>query len=141
MTVLIRKSWLKRCRHKPQKFSLQSTSRRKTIKQLGTGLATAGLFGFSATTFSCAGAKAAKKAAKTPFFKISLAQWSLHRSIFGDALKDYGAFAKALMTDPDSVLQGTINPIDYPAFAKKECGVDAVEFGMEWESINRYYHQ
>ena len=83
------------------------SSRRKTIKQLGTGLAAAGIFGFSATTFSCAGegAQAAKKAAevvkvaKEPFFKISLAQWSLHRSFFGDALKsgDFGAFGKALI--------------------------------------------
>jgi len=76
------------------------TSRRKTIKQLGTGLAAAGLFGFSATTFSCAGegAQAAKKAAeavavaKEPFFKISLAQWSLHRSFFVDAIEFVNTF-------------------------------------------------
>lgn len=106
-------------------------------------MATAGLFGFSATTFSCAGdgAQAAKKAAdavavaKTPFFKISLAQWSLHRSFFGDALNKAGfaGFFKALMTDPDSVLQGELNPIDFPAIAKKEYGVDAVEF------VNTFY--
>ncbi len=119
------------------------TSRRKTIKQLSTGLATAGLFGFSATTFSCAGdgAQAAKKAAeavavaKEPFFKISLAQWSLHRSFFGPARDDksFEDFFKALMTDPDSILQGDINPIDFPAIAKKEYGVDAVEF------VNTFY--
>ena len=119
------------------------TSRRKTIKQLGTGLAAAGIFGFSASTLSCAGegAQAAKKTAeavavaKAPFFKISLAQWSLHRSFFGDALKsgDFGAFGKALMTDPDSLLQGVLNPIDFPAIAKKEYGLDAIEF------VNTFY--
>ncbi len=119
------------------------TSRRKTIKQLSTGLATAGVFGLSASTFSCANdttkttEKMAEKvmAPKAPFFKISLAQWSLHNSFFGDALKngDFQGFFKALMTDSDSVLQGTINPIDFPAIAKKEYGVDAVEF------VNTFY--
>ena len=119
------------------------TSRRKTIKQLSTGLATAGLFGLSTSTFSCASedAKTTEKMAKTattpkePFFKISLAQWSLHNSFFGDILKsgDFAAFGKALMTDPDSVLQGELNPIDFPAIAKKEYGVDAVEF------VNTFY--
>ncbi len=119
------------------------TSRRKTIKQLSTGLAATGLFGLSASTFSCASdaAKTTEKVAKTviapkePFFKISLAQWSLHNSFFGDILKsgDFAAFGKALMTDPDSVLQGELNPIDFPAIAKKEYGVNAVEF------VNTFY--
>lgn len=119
------------------------TSRRKTIKQLSTGFAAAGLFGLSASTFSCASdaAKTTEKVAKTvitpkePFFKISLAQWSLHNSFFGDILKsgDFAAFGKALMTDPDSILQGELNPIDFPAIAKKEYGVDAVEF------VNTFY--
>ena len=64
------------------------TSRRKTIKQISTGLAAAGLFGMSGTLYSCSGEakETAKKAvealpvAKEPFFKISLAQWSLHNS-------------------------------------------------------------
>ena len=83
------------------------TSRRKTIKQLSTGFATAGLFGLSASTFSCAGdgAKTAEKMTKAatlpkePFFKISLAQWSLHNSFFGDILKngDFAAFGKDIL--------------------------------------------
>ena len=120
------------------------TSRRKTIKQLSAGLAATGLFGLSAGTFSaCAGdtKKTTEKMANTPmspkepFFKISLAQWSLHNSFFGDILKsgDFGAFGRALMTDPDSVLQGELNPIDFPAIAKKEYGIDAVEF------VNTFY--
>ena len=118
------------------------TSRRKTIKQLSTGLATAGLFGLSASTFSCANdsAKTTEKMAKPavtpkePFFKISLAQWSLHNSFFGAGIKGgFGAFGKALMTDPDSVLQGELNPIDFPAIARKEYGLDAIEY------VNTFY--
>lgn len=119
------------------------TSRRKTIKQISTGIAAASLFGLSGGFFSCSGdtKKTAEKATETlpmkkePFFKISLAQWSLHRSFFGDILKsgDFTAFGKALMTDPDSVLQGELNPIDFPAIAKNQFGVNAVEF------VNTFY--
>ena len=40
-------------------------------------------------------------------YKISLAQWSLHKSFFGDALNgDWQAFGRLLMESPDSLLQG-----------------------------------
>lgn len=120
------------------------STRRKTIKQLTTGLAATSLFGLSGTAFSCSGdaAKTTKKVAETvpaiakrPFFKISLAQWSLHRSFFGENMRKQGfdVFFKALMTDPDSVLQGTINPIDFPVIAKNQYGLDAIEF------VNTFY--
>jgi len=119
-------------------------TRRKTIKNLSKGLAGLGLFGMGASTFACGGQttkepikEITKKVmtTKQPFFKISLAQWSLHRSFFGDALKsgDFMAFFKTLQTDPDSLLQGELNPIDFPAIAKKQYGVDAVEF------VNTFY--
>jgi sugar phosphate isomerase/epimerase len=43
---------------------------------------------------------------KEPLFKISLAEWSLHRTIFG----------------------GKLSNLDFPATAKKEFGIDAVEY-------------
>ena len=39
-------------------------------------------------------------------FKISLAEWSLHRTLF----------------------DGKLDNLDFPAFAKKEFGIDAVEY-------------
>ena len=119
-----------------------NTSRRKTLKQLGKTLAIGSIAGIPLTTFSCKNGdnKAVKKEIETqpmekePFFKISLAQWSLHRSFFGDALKGgFGPFVKALLSDPDSLLQGKLNPIDFPAIAKKQFGVDAIEF------VNTFY--
>jgi sugar phosphate isomerase/epimerase len=47
-------------------------------------------------------------AAGEPLFKISLAEWSIHRTLFA---KD------AKMTN-----------LDFPAYAKRECGIDAVEY-------------
>lgn len=43
---------------------------------------------------------------KEMFFKISLAEWSLNRSLFGDKLKN----------------------IDFPAYAKNQFGINAVEY-------------
>ena len=118
-------------------------SRRKTIKKISTGLATAGLFSLSSSVLSCAGdgskkaekvVETAKTMAKQPFFKISLAQWSLHKSFFGDSLQGgFGAFAKALQTDPESLLRGKLNPMDFPQIARKQFEVDAIEF------VNTFY--
>jgi L-ribulose-5-phosphate 3-epimerase len=44
--------------------------------------------------------------AEEPLFKISLAEWSLHRTLF----------------------DGKLDNLDFPAFAKNECGIDAVEY-------------
>jgi sugar phosphate isomerase/epimerase len=41
-----------------------------------------------------------------PMFKISLAEWSLHRTLF----------------------DGKLDNLDFPAFAKNECGIDAIEY-------------
>jgi len=67
--------------------------------------------------------------AEAALFQISLAQWSLHRSFFGRALDDgFGAFLKRLRTDPDGVLQGKLDPLDFPVLARERFGIDAVEF-------------
>jgi L-ribulose-5-phosphate 3-epimerase len=57
---------------------------------------------------------------------ISLAQWSLHRTFFGDA---YGpSLRTALQQDPDSVLRGARHPLEFPALARELFGIGAVEY-------------
>ncbi len=62
-------------------------------------------------------------------FSISLAQWSLHRTFFGNALAaGFGAFGQALRTDPESVLQGDRHPLEFAAIARNEFGIGAIEY-------------
>lgn len=63
------------------------------------------LAGLSAGGFALA-ARQALGAEKDPPFKISLAEWSLHKTIFGKKLDN----------------------LDFPATAKKEFGIEAVEY-------------
>lgn len=48
-------------------------------------------------------------------FKISLAEWSLQRSIFGAGLdrNNWSAWKHALKTYPRSVLQGPLDHLDF----------------------------
>ncbi|MEN8124850.1 MAG: TIM barrel protein [Bacteroidota bacterium] len=50
-------------------------------------------------------------------FQISLAQWSLHRTYFGESVSDYQKFTRMLKEDPESVLQGELDPMDFPKVA------------------------
>ncbi len=62
-------------------------------------------------------------------FSVSLAQWSLHRTFFGDALAGgFRAFGETLQMDPNSVLRGTRHPLEFAAIARKEFGIDAIEY-------------
>jgi hypothetical protein len=105
--------------------------RRKFIKKtvlstLGVGLTLPGLFQSCGPTSSQSGQL---------FFSISLAQWSLHRKFFGNSLEaGWEAFGKALREDPGSLLQGSIDPLDFPTVAKNEFGIDAVEY------VNTFYY-
>ncbi len=66
---------------------------------------------------SCTSKKETAKAV-SPNYDISLAQWSLHKSFFGDALNgDWAAFSRLLKENPDSLLQGKMNPNDFPKIA------------------------
>lgn len=113
--------------------------RRKFIKQ--TAYTTAGLgltasilnacsSGSKPTGESANEAETSVAAAIDPlFFKISLAQWSLHNGFFGDALdKGWPVFNEMLVKDPKSILRGDIDPLNFPAIAKNEFGIDAVEY-------------
>lgn len=64
-----------------------------------------------------------------PLFDISLAQWSLHRSIFGETREwPYERFLQVLHSDPQQLYQGTLDPLDFPAHARQAFGIDAVEY-------------
>ncbi len=113
--------------------------RRKFIKQ--TAYTTAGL-GLSASILNActSGSKPTDESQNEApvatavsvdplFFKISLAQWSLHNGFFGDALdKGWPVFNEALVKDPQSILRGDLDPLNFPAIAKNEFGIDAVEY-------------
>ena len=115
-------------------------SRRKSIKRLSTGLAASAILG-STSLLSCKDPKSAAEAVaehatnQKPFFDISLGQWSLHKSFFGDALKNgFGQFVQALQNDPESLLQGVLNPLDFPTIAKNDYGINAVEYCLLYTS-------
>lgn len=118
-----------------------STTRRDSIKVLGGGLAGLGLMGLSNSFLGCQGTSSGPAGGGSKdvydnglFFKISLAQWSLHRAFLGDSLKKgFGAFFHALQSDPSSVLQGNHFPGSFPRMAKTLFGIEAVEF------VNTFY--
>lgn len=69
-----------------------------------------------------------------PDYQISLAQWSLHKAYFGDALSGgFGNFFRLLQEDPDSLLQGEIDPVNFPTLAKSY-GVNIIEL------VNTFYY-
>lgn len=69
-----------------------------------------------------------------PDWNISLAQWSLHNSFFGDALNgNWQEFGRLLKEAPDSLLQGPLKPIDFPSIAKSY-GINTIEL------VNTFYY-
>lgn len=119
-------------------------NRRKAVRNIGTGLAAYSLAGTlplitscndSASNTEAAEATASTTTTTTPmFFKISLAQWSLHKSFFGPIIENgFEPFIQAMQTDPDSALQGELDPIDFPVIARQEFGIDTIEL------VNTFY--
>lgn len=121
-----------------------NNSRRKTIKKIGAGLvAVPTLASAGALLSACGGgsnnsqetaSEEMPKQEASLFFSISLAQWSLNRSFFGES-REWGweEFGKRLRTDPDSLLIGTLDPMDFPSIAKNTYGMDAIEL------VNTFY--
>ena len=70
-------------------------------------------------------AAAAQPSVSEPLFRISLAQWSLNQTIFGPQNDN---FMSLLRTDPDAVLQGTLHPLDFARAARRDYGIDAIEY-------------
>lgn len=70
------------------------------------------------------------------FFDISLAQWSLHRSIFGEETmqKGWEYFGRTIRNkNYGELLKGDIDPIEFPTIAKEQFGITAVEY------VNTFY--
>lgn len=60
-------------------------------------------------------------------FRISLAQWSLHRTFYGTLSPGVDRSA-VLRTNPDAALQGVAHPINFPIIARRDYGIDGVEY-------------
>ena len=64
-----------------------------------------------------------------PLYRISLAEWSYFRELFGPSLSALadGSFGDVLETDPRSLYQGQLDHLDFPARARG-LGIEAVEY-------------
>lgn len=68
------------------------------------------------------------------FFKISLAQWSLHKTYFGDSLEQgFQFFGEALQNNPEDLLRGTEDPLYFAQLAREQFDVEAIEY------VNTFY--
>lgn len=68
------------------------------------------------------------------FFKISLAQWSLHKTYFGNALQQgWEFFGNALQNNPEDLLQGTEDPLYFAQYTRRQFDIDAIEY------VNTFY--
>ena len=96
---------------------MTKNTRRTAIKKIASGVAGYGLVMLSPGIFTFCSSKkpeeqnavGSEQTAEKPaelFFKISLAQWSLHKSLF----------------------DGKMTNLEFPAFAKNEFGIEAVEY-------------
>ncbi|MDW3195898.1 MAG: sugar phosphate isomerase/epimerase family protein [Cytophagales bacterium] len=117
-------------------------SRRKSIKKIGTGLVAIPTIMSSSAILSACGSSGASEQASSAtetlaeetaslFFSISLAQWSLNRAFFGEQRNQpdwWQKFAQALDNDPDSVIQGELDPKNFPSIAKQQFGISAIEY-------------
>ncbi len=76
-----------------------------------------------------AGGPDAAAAGAEPLFRISLAEWSYFRELFGPALSALAddTFGDVLLSDPRSLYQGELDHLDFPARARS-LGFDAVEY-------------
>jgi sugar phosphate isomerase/epimerase len=98
--------------------------KRRDFLKASAGL-TAGI-GLSPLVFTSCG----QAPAQAGLFEISLAQWSLHRRIYGDSLTRLGVFewGRALREDYGSVLAGDLDPLDFAKTARQEYDIAAVEY-------------
>lgn len=95
-------------------------SRRDFIKT--SSLATAGLL-------TLGSAQSVLASTKPELFKISLAEWSVHKAIFGKALaQGWEKFGSMLKNDFESIEKiAELKNIDFPVYARK-LGIEAVEY-------------
>jgi len=68
-----------------------------------------------------------------PLFRISLAQWSLHRAFYGGdpgETMGWDKFNEALHSGDyrSVVMAGDLDPLDFPVIAKRDYGIEGVEY-------------
>jgi len=98
-------------------------TRRKFLKNSAAITGGVSIVGLSSATIS------GYSSSKDPLFKISLAEWSLNKSIFGKSRQlGWEEFAKLLTDDPDALLQGDIKHLDFAKVARQDFGIGAVEY-------------
>ena len=67
-------------------------------------------------------------------FSISLAQWSLHRTYYGEHIKKgWAHMSKLLREDPAAAVASGPDPSDFPILTRTEFDIDAVEY------VNQFY--
>jgi sugar phosphate isomerase/epimerase len=100
-------------------------SRREFLAR--TGMVTAGclLGGWAGRSGTSSG--------ESELFEISLAQWSLHRSLYGDGRRKLAGLSakevrQAFLDDTASILHGKLDPLDFARTARQEFGLNAVEY-------------
>lgn len=60
--------------------------------------------------------------------RLSVSQWSLNCLHFGKAREDWSTFSRLLETDPNAVIQGSLTPLDFPAFVRDTFSIYAVDY-------------
>ncbi len=109
----------------------KSFTRRDFLKT-GLGLTAAGIaLGTLGCESKSPGGNAEKTIKPEDLFKISLAQWSLHKSIFKIPPAEMGwdVWGEILMTDKyRTLLGGEIDPMDFAKVARQEFDIDAIEY-------------
>ena len=98
-------------------------TRRKFLKNSAAITGGVSIVGLSSAAIS------GYSSSKDPLFKISLAEWSLNKSIYGKSRQlGWEEFAKLLTDDPDAILQGDVKHLDFAKIARQDFGIDAVEY-------------
>jgi len=90
-----------------------------------------GVAGLSVSAFG----GCASKLASQPGPKISLAQWSLHRALWGpkpfyEFLGEIGSdeLSAKMRSNLSPFLNGTLDPLEFATYARREFNIDAVEY-------------
>lgn len=100
-------------------------TRRKFISTTGTVIAGAG------AAMALAGCAAQETEVNAPDFQISLAEWSIHKHIFGSGaggFENEAARREAYRNDLSSYLKGDLSNLDFPRVARQEFDIGAIEY-------------
>ncbi len=104
-------------------------SRTKTDSRSLTGVDSAQRAAADCTTDDAGGEEGAASREADPLFRISLAEWSYFRELFGPATSTLadGSFGRVLHSEPRSLYRGEFDHLDFPARARR-LGFEGVEY-------------